>query len=138
MGRAGRAHCFLALSGEAEHFFGLSDSCCSSLTCNRALNPRESIFQFRPNPFKPPTAEGGKMLRPMWPPAHAPPPSPMHLQSPAICPGPTATAAAALGPGGGCSAQETRVPVLPEHEAMVRASYVLLAVRDELLQELAG
>lgn len=62
------------------------------------------------------------------------PPSPMRLQSPAICQRPAAT-----GPRPGLSTvQETRVPTLPEDEGFMRAVYVTLAANDDTLQELAG
>lgn len=82
-----------------------------------------------------------RMLRPMCPAAapHGPPPSPMHLDSPAICRGGvTATAADPAAPLGPSYVQETRIPVPAQDEPLVRANYYELMAQDERLQELAG
>lgn len=68
--------------------------------------------------------------------AHMPPPSPMHLQSPAICRGGGGGITEMLGAGGRSWIEETRLPV-PEHEATVR-DYIQLAALEEQLQDLAG
>lgn len=77
------------------------------------------------------------MLRPISVAAHAEPPSPMRLQSPAICPPQQPPQITATGPATSV-AQETRVPALPEQEGVMRAAYVTLAADDDLLQAIAG
>lgn len=76
----------------------------------------------------------------MRPLAHnMPPPSPMHLQSPAICRGGGGGITQMLEAGARSWIQETRLPVLlPESAEATLRNYPLLAALDEQLQDLAG